>query len=92
MGYLNPFFKFGITLSINRKYTLEHAVHMIVDTLKSIDGEFSVTCVLGSNDDLNHLISEHTVPETGAKMRVHHFILNLSDECRISAAKEARKK
>ncbi len=91
MGYLNAFFKFGITLSINRKHTLEHAVNMIVDTLKSIEGEYAVTGILESNENYNHLISEHIVPETGTTMRVHHFILNLCDESRVFAAKESRK-
>ena len=92
MGYLNPFFQFGITLSINRKYTLSKAREMIIGSLKSIEGDFSVAAITVSEVNPNNLFSEHIVPETGKRMRVHHLILNLADESRHQAAIKARRK
>lgn len=90
MGYLNPFFQFGITLSINRKYTLAEARNKIIEALKSIDSDFSVSAIAVSETNPNYLLSEHIVPETGKTMRIHHLILNLFDESRHQAAIEAR--
>ena len=36
MGYLNPYFKFGITLSLNRKMSLKQGFDEIENELKTI--------------------------------------------------------
>lgn len=41
MGYLNPYFKFGITLSLNRKMSLSQGFDEIEKELKTIDGDFA---------------------------------------------------
>ena len=92
MGYLNQSFQFGITLSINRKYSLKKARDKLIDSLKAITGDFAITSLMQSNENMNHFVSEHIVPETGKPMKVHHLIINLNDESRITAAKTARKR
>lgn len=91
MGYLNPYFKFGMTVSINKKFTIDEAEKKIASDLRSITGDFAVTDVYQPKNGEHYLLSEHIVPETKKKMRVYHFILNLSDGCRANAASEARK-
>ena len=90
MGYLNPNFEFGMTVSINRHLTIDEAKKKIVDSLKSIQGDFAVSEVYAPNTGEHYLMSEHIVPETKQKMRVYHFILNLNDQCRVHAAREGR--
>ena len=93
MGYLNPNFLFGMTVSINRNYTIEEAGRRIADTLYSMEGEYAVGKeVFFSEEHENRLMSVHTVPETGKKMNVYHFILNLEDGSRQEAAKQGREK
>lgn len=92
MGYLNPNFKFGITVSINRKYTIAESEEKIVEALKNISDEFKVTNICKPESGEHYIVSEHIVPETMEKMRVYHFILNLNDESRVKAAQRARKK
>ena len=90
MGYLNPNFQFGITVSINRSYTLYDARERIFELLKSLDGEFSPGEIHFFNQHDNALLSKHIVPETGKIMFVYHFIMNLEDESRENAARKAR--
>ena len=92
MGYLNPQIRFGITVSINRKYKLKEAREKIIEFLRATEGEFAATDIMISEKNYNLLMSQHIVPETGEKMRVHHFILNLEDEARQKAANRARRK
>ena len=93
MGYLNSNFLFGMTVSINRHYTLDDAKRKIKESLKSIEGEYTVTEeVYTSKEHQNRLMSVHTVPETGKRMNVYHFILNLEDGSRQSAARYGREK
>lgn len=91
MGYLNPFFQFGITLSINRKYSLADARDKIISALLAVEGEYAADPEDIKEEAANHIVSTHIVPETGQKMRVHHLILNLADESRINAARKARR-
>lgn len=90
MGYLNPNFQFGITVSINRSYTLYDARERIFELLKSLNGEFSPEEIHFFNQHDNALLSKHIVPETGKIMFVYHFIMNLEDESRENAARKAR--
>ena len=93
LGYLNSNFLFGMTVSINRHYTLEEARNRIADTLLSLEGEYAVGKeVYFSGEHRNRLMSVHTVPETGEKMNVYHFILNLEDGSRQEAARQGREK
>lgn len=93
MGYLNHFFKFGITLSINRNKTLLEGHQFILDKLQELKGqEFEPVKIDKIGIDNNYILySEHIVPENGRRMRVYHMILHLNDIERKDAAVEARK-
>ncbi len=93
MGYLNPNFKFGITLSLNRRMSLKQGFDEIENKLKAIDGSFAPISIrrIGEKDTLT-IVSEHFVPETGNKMEVYHLIFQLNDKERKEAAALARKK
>lgn len=93
MGYLNPNFEFGITLSMNREMSLKNGFDEIENKLKSIKGAFRPIRIqrIGEKDTLM-IISEHIVPETGNRMKVFHLIFQLNDRERKAAAVSARKK
>ena len=92
MGYLNPYFKFGITLSLNRKMSLSPGFDEIEKELKTIEGDFAPINIgrIGESETLM-IISEHIVPETGNKMKVYHLIFQLNDKERKEVAALARK-
>lgn len=93
MGYLNPYFKFGITLSLNRKMSLKQGFDEIERKLKAITGDFTPTSIRRiSENETIMILSEHIVPETGNKMKVYHLIFQLNDSERREVAKLARKK
>lgn len=92
MGYMNPNFEFGITVSINRRLKLFDARERIFNILKGLEGEFSPEEIHFFNQHDNGLLSKHVVPETGKIMYVYHFIMNLEDESRQAAAGKARRK
>lgn len=94
MGYLNPYFRFGITLSINRSKTLQEGIEFIKGRLTEFKGQpFEPIKIDRLNVDDNNFIlfSEHVVPENGNKMTVYHLILQLNDKDRKDAALKARK-
>lgn len=93
MGYLNPSFEFGITLSLNRKLSLKQGFEKIENELKSLSGEFKPVSIekIGERDTLM-IISQHNVPETGNVMKVYHLIFQLNDKERKEVATLARKK
>ena len=92
MGYLNPYFKFGITLSLNRKMSLSQGFDEIEKELKTIEGDFVPINIrrIGESETLM-IVSEHIVPETGNKMKVYHLIFQLNDKERKEVAALARK-
>lgn len=92
MGYLNPYFKFGITLSLNRKMSLSQGFDEIEKELKTIEGDFAPINIrrIGESETLM-IVSEHIVPETGNKMKVYHLIFQLNDKERKEVAALARK-
>lgn len=90
LGYLNPNFKFGITISINRNKTHSKAIDFILKSLSSIEGDFKVI-KKDYIENTHYVISEHIVPETNKSMKVYHFILNLNDNIRKMVANEARR-
>ena len=92
MGYLNPYFKFGITLSLNRKMSLSPGFDEIEKELKTIEGDFAPINIrrIGESETLM-IVSEHIVPETGNKMKVYHLIFQLNDKERKEVAALARK-
>lgn len=93
MGYLNQFFKFGITLSINRNKTLIEGNNFIMQKLDELKGQKFEPVKVGKFGINNNYIifSEHVVPENGKRMRVYHMILQLNDIERKNAAIQARK-
>lgn len=96
LGYLNPNFKFGITISINKKLRLADAVTKIKDILfkiKEDDMQFKITTILTPFDEFPYVIkSSHIIPEDPTKeMSIYHLILNLFDYERKEIAKVARK-
>lgn len=92
MGYLNPNFNFGITLSLNRKMSLKQGFDEIENKLRVMDGTFKPVNIrrIGGNDTLI-IVSEHIVPETSSRMKVYHLIFQLNDKERKAAAVLARK-
>ena len=92
MGYLNPYFKFGITFSLNRKMSLSQGFDEIEKELKTIEGDFAPINIrrIGESETLM-IVSEHIVPETGNKMKVYHLIFQLNDKERKEVAALARK-
>lgn len=94
MGYLNPYFKFGITISINRNKSMNEGYNFIMEKLKELKGtEFEPINIgkIGMNDDYI-MFSEHIVPENGKRMKVYHMILQLYDKERKKVAVRARNK
>lgn len=92
MGYLNPNFSFGITLSLNRKMSLKKGFDEIENKLREVQGDFKpvdVQRLVGN--DTTIIVSEHIVPETGNRMKVYHLIFQLNDKERRKAATLARK-
>lgn len=93
LGYLNHYFHFGITISINKKYNLQHAIKIIKEKLNSfIDDNFKLVSV--TDLELQYVFkSVHIIPEDNAKhMPVYHFVFHLNDAERERIAKQARTK
>ena len=96
MGYINPNFKAGITLSINKDKEWEEAFDYIcekLDILKEKRDEFAPIMIdrkIGTNGT-RYVKSEHIVPETGHTMPVYHLVLQLSDDARQTVAVKARR-
>ncbi len=93
LGYINHYFHFGITISINKKYKLQDAINKIKENLNNfVDDDFKLVSV----SDLEQqyvIMSVHTIPEDKDKcMPIYHFILHLNDAERERIAKEARSK
>ena len=96
MGYLNPNFSAGITLSINTEKGWEEAYDFIDEKLNLMmeTGEtFAPVSINRFNGDkgTRYIQTEHIVPETGSTMPVYHLVLQLSDDDRLRAARKARK-
>lgn len=91
MGYLNQDFKFGITLSLNRKMSLKEGFDKIENDLKRMKGTYQPTKIkrIGGENTLT-IISEHIVPETENTMKVYHLIFQLNDKERKEIAALAR--
>ena len=91
MGYLNQDFKFGITLSLNRKMSLKEGFDKIENDLKRMKGTHQPTKIkrIGAENTLM-IISEHIVPETENTMKVYHLIFQLNDKERKEIAALAR--
>ena len=91
MGYLNQDFKFGITLSLNRKMSFKEGFDKIENDLKRMKGTYQPTKIkrIGGENTLM-IISEHIVPETENTMKVYHLIFQLNDKERKEIAALAR--
>jgi len=95
LGYLNHYFQFGITISINKKNSLEEAICNIENVLKNIDDkEFPIVRVDRSFDNIPYIIkSLHNIPEDKTRqMSIYHMIFHLNDMERKNIAKKARGK
>ena len=93
MGYLNPNFKFGITLSININMSVYEGFEEIETRLKAIKGSFQPIQIdrIGDNNVLM-LVSQHIIPENNQKMNIYHLIFQLNDRERKEIAIRAREK
>lgn len=93
MGYLNPNFEFGITLSMNREMSLKNGFDEIENKLNTIKGDFAPIKIqrIGAKDTMM-IVSEHIVPENGNRMKIFHLIFQLNDRERKMAAISARKR
>lgn len=93
MGYMNQNFKFGITLSINRKWSLKVGFDKIEEKLRKINknqrfAPVDIRRIEFGTDAV--IISQHVVPETEKIMKVYHLIFQLKDSERKEAADIAR--
>ena len=95
MGYLNPDFAAGFTLSINREKGWEEAFDYIcqkLEQLKSDGGSFAPVLIERRTESKRTqcVMTRHIVPETGMTMSVYHLVLQLSDKDRHGIAIKAR--
>ena len=95
MGYLNPNFKAGITLSINKKMEWEEAFDYIFEKLGELKDEAGAFAPITidrktGTSGTRYIRSEHIVPETGYTMPVYHLVMQLSDKHRHDIAIKAR--
>ena len=96
MGYLNPNFPAGITLSINTSKRWEEAYDFIcgkLEVMKKDGGKFAPISInrIKGDKGTRYIKTEHIVPETELTMSVYHLVLQLSDDDRLEAARKARK-
>ena len=90
---MNQNFKFGITLSINRKWSLKVGFDKIEEKLRKINknqrfAPIDIRRIEFGTDAV--IISQHVVPETEKIMKVYHLIFQLKDSERKEAADIAR--
>lgn len=90
VGYLNQWFRFGITISINRKWCYQEALNRIENELKQKQGMFAPVKIEVQPDNLM-IVSKHQVPENGKLMSIYHLVFNLYDNDRAEIARKARK-
>lgn len=95
LGYLNPSFKFGFTVSISRDKTIREAYDYIINQLEKKNYEkYEVIeiCEKPFGNDYMYLIkSTHIIPEDIQRcMGIYHIILDLNDKYRQDVAIEAR--
>lgn len=96
MGYLNPDFCAGITLSINRNKGWEEAYDYLYAKLEGLkkDGSSFAPVLIERNTESKRtqfIKTQHIVPETGMTMPVYHLLLQLSDKARHETAIAARR-
>lgn len=92
LGYLNHYFKFGVTISINKKYSLDVAIQKIKDTLLNIEDNYFPITEIGEVSGFPYIVkSMHTLPEDKARqMPVYHMVFQLYDVERKRVARQAR--
>lgn len=95
IGYLNPSFKAGITLSINRNLRWEEAFDKIEGELRVLKDEGKEFAPININRKMTvnrtvYIKSEHIVSETSKPMTIYHLVLQISDKVRREIARKAR--
>lgn len=95
LGYLNPSFMFGITISINKNKQLGAAFDFIKGKLGISHGDFKLVKIVENplGDKFKYILkSEHVLPEDGSRiMSIYHLVINLYDFSRKGIAAESRK-
>lgn len=99
LGYLNPNFTFGITISINKKYHLDKAMQYIegkldgeLYSLETEFGSFQITEISSRKRPPYYVTSKHILPELPEReMKIYHLLLNLYDAPRKDIAAQTRK-
>ena len=97
IGYLNPDFTAGITLSINKNFVWELAFDKIESKLLELKGEgkdfapINIIRKMTVNRTL-YIKSEHIVAEPSKLMPIYHLVLQISGKARQEAAWEARQR
>lgn len=89
MGYLNPNFNVGITLSMSRDLSLKEGLDKIEKELNSIEKEKAFCPISISRVEFGStavVVSQHIVPETEKIMKVYHLVFQLNDTERKDAA------
>ena len=97
VGYLNPYFSAGITLSINKDKGWEEAFDYIYEKLEELQkegGDFAPIVIdrkTGTNGT-KYIKSEFIIPNDGRTMPVYHLVMQLYDKEWCEMAKKAREK
>ena len=99
LGYLNPNFKFGFTISINKNKSIRDAYQYIIGELEKEKDrnkfdDFKIVDISESpfGEECKYLVrSTHIIPEDKErKMNLYHLILDLNDNYRRNVAIKAR--
>lgn len=96
LGYLNYNFKFGFTISINKKKSIKEAYEYILKQLNDFDYDnFKIPQICENlfGKEYMYLIKSTYIllEDEDIKMDVYHLILDLNDEYRQKVAIDARK-
>lgn len=97
MGYLNPYFSAGITLSINKDRGWEEAFDYICEKLEELreeGGDFAPIAIDRKtvSNRTKYVKSEFIIPKDGRTMPVYHLVMQLYDKPWHERAKKERSK
>lgn len=97
MGYLNPYFSAGITLSINKDRGWEEAFDYICEKLEELreeGGDFAPITIDRKtvSNRTKYVKSEFIIPKDGRTMPVYHLVMQLYDKPWHERAKKERSK
>lgn len=95
LGYLNYNFRFGFTISINKKKKISDACDYIINQLNNCQYENHEIKKVEKEpfgEDYRYLVrSTHVLPEDSSRdMKIYHLVLDINNEWRQDIARKAR--